>query len=74
MFDPWLKPLHYTGIIADPPWRFKTYSKKGLRKSADHHYDTMTLEQLRGMPVDRLAAPGCLLFMWATWPLLPVAL
>ena len=73
MFEP-LKPLRYTGIIADPPWSFQTYSEAGQGKSADAHYKTMSLARLGLMRVDHLAAPGCLLFMWATWPMLPTAL
>ncbi len=33
----------YNVIYADPPWRFETYSAKGLRKAADNYYQTMTV-------------------------------
>jgi MT-A70 len=28
-------------IAADPPWHFKTWTKKGTGRSAEQHYDTM---------------------------------
>ena len=43
-------------IMADPPWRFALRSKKGEAKSADAQYDTMTLEEIKAMPVSALAA------------------
>ena len=55
-------------ILADPPWRFSAWSKKGNGKGAERHYSTMTLEELRALPVRGLAADNCALFLWATWP------
>lgn len=60
----------YKAIYTDNPWRFKTWSKKGLGKSADRHYPTMTLDEIKAMPVGELAADDCVLFMWTTDPLL----
>jgi N6-adenosine-specific RNA methylase IME4 len=58
-------------IAADPPWRFATYSQKGKeKKSAELHYGTMTLEDIRALPVASLAAPDCALFLWTTAPML----
>ena len=34
----------YAVIYAYPPWRYKVYSKKGLGRSAESHYPTMSLE------------------------------
>ena len=33
----------YNIIYADPPWTFKTWSNKGKGKSAEQHYDCMTV-------------------------------
>lgn len=57
---------HYAVIMADPPWRFLTYSARGRRKSADRHYNCMTLDDLKALPVAELAAPNCALFFWHT--------
>ena len=61
----------YQIIYADPPWQFKTYSKKGsLQKSADCHYSCMSMEDIMALPVETLAAEDCVLFLWVTFPLL----
>ena len=60
----------YNIIYADPPWRYKVYSKKGLGRSAESHYPTMELEDIRALPVGTLAADDCVLFLWTTIPLL----
>lgn len=64
----------YAALLADPPWRFETWSDNGKDRSADNHYRTMTPEQIKNLPVADLAAPDCVLFMWATWPMLTHAL
>ena len=61
----------YNIIYADPPWTFKTYSDKGKeQKSAECHYKCMTIEDIYALPVDKLAAENCVLFLWVTFPLL----
>ena len=63
-------------IYADPPWSFKVYSGKGKQRSAERHYDTMTLADIKalGEKVEQLAADDAALFLWAVWPELPGAL
>lgn len=60
-------------IHADPPWNFKTYSKKGESRSASTHYDVMSIKDIAKLPVEKVAAPDCALFMWVTDPMLPRA-
>ena len=55
-------------IYADPPWQ---YTDKGVRGSATGHYPTLTPAMIAALPVHRLAAKDCALFMWGTYPLLP---
>jgi N6-adenosine-specific RNA methylase IME4 len=52
-------------IAADPPWTFKTYSGKGKQRSAERHYDCMTLDEIKALPVAALAAANCALFIWS---------
>lgn len=61
----------YGIIYADPPWR---YSQKRLSGAAEHHYNTMSIEELCALPVEELADRDCVLFLWATFPQLPAAL
>ena len=48
----------YSIIYADPPWHYKTYSPKGNGRSAEKHYPTMSIEQIKALPVEKLAADG----------------
>lgn len=63
-------------IYADPAWRFDVWCRDtGLGRSADSHYKTMTLDQIKSLNVRDIANPeGCALFLWATLPMLPEAL
>lgn len=65
--------LHYGLIMADPPWLFRNWSKKGERKNPTSHYDCLSLEDIKEMQVGHLAAPDCALWLWATNPMLPKA-
>jgi N6-adenosine-specific RNA methylase IME4 len=69
-----LEPWSYDLIMADPPWRFELWSEAGEGKSAQAQYATMGLDAIAGLPVGELAAPDCLLWLWATAPMLPQAL
>jgi N6-adenosine-specific RNA methylase IME4 len=64
----------YRVILADPPWTFGTWSDKGKGRSAEAHYDTMTLEGIKTLPVSGWAAADAILLLWATDPLLDRAL
>ena len=57
----------YGVIYADPPWRFRPYGEAGMDRAADNHYPTMTVEEIRQLPVP--AANDCVLFLWATVPM-----
>ena len=62
-------------IYADPAWRFKVWNRDtGLGRSADSHYKTMTLDDLKRLDVESIADKNCALFMWATLPMLPESL
>ena len=60
----------YSIIYADPPWAYRTYSKKGQGRSAESHYPTMCIEDIKALPVGELAAKDCALFLWITFPCL----
>lgn len=69
-----LRMFGYEVILADPPWLFQLRSEDGEEKSPQAHYDCMPTEEIAALPVGHLASRDCLLFMWATWPMLPDAL
>ena len=66
-------PKYYRVIYADPPWTFATYSRKGKGRSPEAHYDCMSLTEIKELPVGEWAADDCVLFVWATDPLLEKA-
>lgn len=61
-------------IMADPPWLFKTRSAKGEAKSAQAQYDCQSTDWVKALPIRQIAAKDCLLWLWATNPMLPQAL
>jgi len=63
----------YRVIYADPPWRFQTFSARGLDRGAENHYPTMDRAAIEALPVGGLAADDCCLFLWAVGPMLPEA-
>lgn len=65
----------YGVILADPEWRFEVYSRDtGMDRAADNHYPTSATEAICARPVGDIAAKDCVLFLWATVPMLPDAL
>lgn len=57
-------------IYADPPWDI---SQKGAR-GAVQHYDLMTLDRIKDMPVADLADDNATLLLWVTNGALPAGL
>ena len=55
----------YHVILADPPW---AYRNAGCRGCAADQYKTMSLADIRELPVPKLAADNCVLLLWCTWP------
>ena len=61
----------FSAILADPPWLFETYSKKGKGRSAEAWYDCMPVELIKKLPVAELALPDCMLFVFRRANLTP---
>jgi N6-adenosine-specific RNA methylase IME4 len=53
----------YGMIMADPPYKFDHWGKPN-EKSAGGNYNLMTLEEIKAMPVERIAAPQAHLMLW----------
>lgn len=69
-----LPQKRYGVILADPEWRFEPWSRQtGLGRAADNHYPTSALEVIQARPVETIAAKDCVLFLWATAPMMPHA-
>lgn len=61
----------YDIIYADPPWK---YGDSNCQGAAEKQYNTMSIEELKNLPVEKLAAKDCVLFLWATYPMIKEAL
>lgn len=70
-FDP-LSMFSFDLVNVDPPWHFDLHSAKGEAKSPQAQYGTMSLAQVQSLPVGDLLAPGGVVIMWTTWPLVAV--
>jgi N6-adenosine-specific RNA methylase IME4 len=56
-------------IYADPPWEYTVkHHDKGTTMSglANQHYSTMSLNELKQLKVQEIAAKDCILFLWTT--------
>lgn len=59
-------------IYIDPPWRYE-FSKSDSRE-IENQYPTMTLDEIKNLPVSELAADDCVMLMWSTSPKLEEAM
>lgn len=65
--------MKYSIIYADPPWSYND-KMSGHSFSLDHEYKTQSKNWISNLPVGNITAKDCVLFLWATSPLLPEAL
>ena len=63
----------YSIIYADPAWSFKNYSKKGEGRNPNQHYETMSIDDIKNLPVSKIADQNCILFLWVVNHSLPLA-
>jgi len=62
----------YGVIYADPAWRYDNVPMGDVARQNEQHYPSMALEDIKALPIP--AADDCVVFLWATVPLLPEAL
>ena len=65
----------YGCIMADPPWSFAVRSDAGKGRSAERHYDTMTVNKIKALApmLKGHSAKNCVLLLWVTDPMLDKA-
>jgi N6-adenosine-specific RNA methylase IME4 len=63
----------YNIIYADPPW-FYPADKAFYGQDVKTHYNVMTNDELINLNLKRYAFDDCVLYLWATAPLLDVAI
>jgi N6-adenosine-specific RNA methylase IME4 len=65
----------YGVVYADPGWEFETYNEAtGQDRAAANHFTVQPTSEIRKIPVPKIAADDCVLFLWATVPMLNDAL
>jgi len=70
-----LPDKRYGVILADPGWQFEPWSRTtGMDRAADNHYPTSITEVIAALDVASIAADDCVLFLWATVPMIEAAL
>jgi N6-adenosine-specific RNA methylase IME4 len=58
-------------ILADPEWKFITFSEDGKGSTAaENYYPTSEIDKIMARDVASIAADDCVLFLWATAPML----
>jgi N6-adenosine-specific RNA methylase IME4 len=61
----WAQGRYWTTICVDPPWVFQNRTGKVAPEHGRlYRYPTLTLEQIRALPVGQLAAPRAHLYLW----------
>jgi ParB/RepB/Spo0J family partition protein len=63
----------YPVIYADPAWQYE-HPPMGGNRIPENHYPTMTLDQICGLPICKLATDDAMLFLWVPSPILESAL
>ena len=66
------KGKKYKTIYADPPWQFQNRTGKVAPEHKRlNRYPTMKLEDIKNLPVNRIADEKCHLYLWVPNALLP---
>jgi len=77
----------YKTIVVDPPWKYgiwgggsgkgkdmrKAQSFKPYTQNLPLPYPTMTIDEIKSLPIARVAADNCELYLWTTQKYLPVS-
>ena len=62
----------YQTIYADPPWQFQNRTGKAAPEHKRlHRYNTMTLDEIKSLPVQEIADDKSHLYLWVPNALLP---
>lgn len=71
-FQTEMKGTQFATVLADPPWQFTNRTGK---VAPEHRrlsrYETMSLDQIKSIPVEKVLAPTAHLYLWVPNALLP---
>ena len=75
MLDPFVGlPGKFNIIYADPPWNGLGWNNGSGRKCPANHYPVMSDDDILRLPVASICADNAALFLWVTFPNLPLGL
>lgn len=69
-----MKQQKYQIIYADPPWTISQMANIPSGRPSARPYKSMRQIDIFSLPIDQFTDKNCVLFLWATSPLLPEAL
>ena len=61
----------YNIIYADPPWRYQDRKCNG---ACEFHYNTMKIDEICKLLIQKITEKDAVLFLWCTYPMLQEAL
>ena len=68
------KNKKYQIIYADPPYQYRdkmiVSGVHGMIRGAESYYKTMSIADIENLPVNQISDSNCVLFLWATMPML----
>lgn len=67
----------YAMIAADPPWPYKSYTairsmNPASSRHVERHYRTMSFDEIKALPVGKIAARDAHVLLWVTGPQLVI--
>jgi N6-adenosine-specific RNA methylase IME4 len=75
--------MKYSILYADPPWSYQASGAPAAKRpslyrgekphSVNHYYETLSLDQIKKLPVSCLLEKDAVLFLWIVNPLFPYA-
>jgi N6-adenosine-specific RNA methylase IME4 len=66
--------MKFNVLYCDPPWCYSNKNTGGKHRSgAANKYAVLTIEELLNLKISNITDDNCVLFLWATTPLLPEA-
>ena len=63
-------PLADESSAFSSPWPYEPWSKHPKGRSVEKHYRTLSMQDIKSLPVGQLAAKDSVLFLWTTGPFL----
>ena len=67
--------IKFNIVVADPPWSFSDkLSMSSIKRGADAQYSTLTIEQLKSLPISNIIEDDAVLALWTVGSQLQEAL